>query len=120
MPFPQFAPTTSAPASRRSCTAFSGVTPIIVKNPLGPRSKTIVANTGSLVFSLAALIPVTASSNAICVSISMTSAPPSASAVICSASASYISDALTPSGSGSIISPVGPTEAATKCPSVGF
>ena len=51
-----------------------------------------------------------ASSRAIWVSTRITSAPPSASAVICSARASYISDSPTPSGSGSIISPVGPTE----------
>ena len=85
----------------------------MVKKPRGPRSKTIVAITTRSVFSLAALIAICASSNTICVSIITASAPPASSAMICSENASYrsASDALP---SGSMNSPVGPTEPATN------
>ena len=85
----------------------------MVKKPRGPRSKTIVAMTTRSVFSFADLMAICASSNTICVSIITASAPPDSSAVICSVKTSYrsASDAFP---SGSMNSPVGPTDPATN------
>ena len=76
IPFPQLVPTISAPDLTNSTAACLGVTPIIVKYPLGPLSKVIVDITVRLVFSLAALMAMDASSRAVIVSITTPSAPP--------------------------------------------
>ena len=67
------------------------IMPIMVKNPLGPLSNTIVDITANPVFSLAAWMARLASSNAVIVSMIIPSAPPSSNATICSVKASSIS-----------------------------
>ena len=61
MPFPQLAPTMSAPAAAAAFAARSGFTPIMVRNPLIPASKLKVQITGRSVFSFTALIACSAS-----------------------------------------------------------
>ncbi len=79
-----------APASASPAAAFSIVTPIIVKKPLGVGSKVMVVIHGIVgEISRTALMARVASARSVMVSTQMMSAPASISALICREKLSY-------------------------------